>query len=98
MQNRPGKRTPIGNNIKNASIGTVTTLAALAATATASSAVYAQIQAVGDLYLTTDGSTPSDTSYGRKIADGQTYDVTESNATWSNIKMIGTSVSILFSA
>ena len=100
MHNRPGKRTPLGN-AKNQSISSVTTLAALAAATTPSSAtaVYAQIQAVGGaLYLVTDAATPSSTNYGRKLADGETYDVTEANANWGDIKLIGTSVSIMFSS
>ena len=99
MFNRPGKRTPLGN-AKNQSVSSVTTLAALAAATTPSSAsaVYAQIQAVGgSMYIVTDGTTPSSTNYGRKLADGETYDATEASANWSNFKMIGTSVSIMFS-
>ena len=100
MLTRPGKRDPLGNT-KNASIASATALSTLAAATTPSSAaaVYAQIQAVGGpLYFVTDGATPSDSSYGRTLAEGETYDVTEQNTDWDDFIMIGTSVSILFSA
>ena len=99
MINRPGKRVVVGTNAKLTSIASATAFSTIATANSASAAVYAQIQAAGGtLYLVTDGTTPSNTNYGRKLNDGETYDVTEQNTSWSNIKMIGTSVSIMFSA
>lgn len=103
MITRPGERTPIANNIKNSAIADATSLRELADDAGITDieqAKYAQIQAVdGDMFMVTDGDTDvSSTNYGRKIADGQSYDVTERPESWENIYLVGTSVSILFSA